>query len=121
MFYVILIMIAGGKNEEKKNRATQVEENRRQKSEDKKVTENEDKLRGLDSCEALVCSILIFDMDHINNLKVKELWVLLRYYFGSERLKGIPKKVELVEAITDLFRRDQEGLMQRGGWGGGQW
>ena len=41
--------------------------------------------------------------------------MLLRYYFGSEGLKGIPKKVELVEAITDLFRRYWEGLMQRGG------
>ena len=42
-------------------------------------------------------------MDHINNLKVKELRVLLRYYCESEGLKGIPKKVELVEAVTDLF------------------
>ena len=42
-------------------------------------------------------------MDHINKLKVKELRVLLRYYFESEGLKGIPKKVELVEAVTDLF------------------
>ena len=34
-------------------------------------------LRGLESCEALVCSILAFGMGHINNFKVKELWVLL--------------------------------------------
>ena len=52
-------------------------------------------------------------MDHINKLKFKELQVLLRYHFGSERLKGSPNKVELVEAVTDLFRRDWEGLMQR--------
>ena len=57
-------------------------------------------------------------MDQINNLKVKELRVLLLYHFGLERLKGIPKKVELVEAVTDLFRRDWEGLMQRVGGGG---
>ena len=57
-------------------------------------------------------------MDHINILKVKELWVLLRYHFGPERLKGSPKKVELVEAVTGLFRRDWEGLMQRVGGGG---
>ena len=57
-------------------------------------------------------------MDHINNLKVKDLRVLLRYHFGSERLKGIPTKVELVEAVTDLFRREWEGLMQRVGGGG---
>ena len=57
-------------------------------------------------------------MDHIDTLKVKELRVLLHYHFGSERLKGTPKKVELVEAVTDLFRRDWEGLMQRVGGGG---
>ena len=49
---------------------------------------------------------------------VKELRVLLCYNFGLERLKGIPKKVELVEAVTDLFRRDWEGLIQRVGGGG---
>ena len=61
-------------------------------------------------------TFLIFGMDHTNTLKVKELWVLLRYHFGSERLKGTPKKVELVE--TDLFWRDWESLMQRVGGGG---
>ena len=65
----------------------------------------------------MVRSVLTFGMDHINILKVKEIWVLLRYHFGSERLKGIPKKVELVESVTDLFRRDWEGLMQRVGGG----
>ena len=38
-------------------------------------------------------------MDHINNLKVKDLRVLLHYHFGSENLKGIQNKVELVEAL----------------------
>ena len=57
-------------------------------------------------------------MDHINTLKVKELRVILRYHFGLERLKGTPKKVELVEAVTDLFWRDWESLMQRVGGGG---
>ena len=57
-------------------------------------------------------------MDHINNLKVKELQVILRYHFGSERVKGSPKKVELVEAVTGLFLRYWEGLMQRLGGGG---
>ena len=90
---------------------TEVKENRRQKFEDKKVREKEEKLRGLESCEALVCSVLSFFIDHINNLKVKELRVLLRYHFGSERLKGRPKKVELVEAVNDLFLRDCEGDM----------
>ena len=44
--------------------------------------------------------------------------MLLRYHFGSEMLKGTPKKVELVEAVTDLFRRDWESIMQRVGKGG---
>ena len=56
-------------------------------------------LRGLDICEALVRSVLTIGMDHINKLKVKELQMILRYHFGSERLKEIPKKVELVEAV----------------------
>ena len=82
--------------EDKKRRATEAEENRRQKYEEKQVRENEDRFRGLESCEALVCSVLTLGMDHTNILKVKELRVLLRYHFGSERLKGTPKKVELV-------------------------
>ena len=71
---------------------TEVEDNRRQKSEEKKIRENEDKLRGLESCEALVRYVLVFGTDHINNLKVKELQVLFRYHFGSETLKWTPKK-----------------------------
>ena len=63
--------------EEKKKRATEVEENRRRESEEKQVMENEDRLRGLESCEDFVHSILTFGMDHINNLKAKELQVLL--------------------------------------------
>ena len=104
--------------EEKKKRATEVEEKRKQKSEEKQVRENKDKLRGLESCEALVRSVLTFGMNHINTLKVKELQVILRYHFGLERLKGTPNKVELVEAVTDLFWRKWESLMQRVGGGG---
>ena len=84
----------------------EVEYNRRQKSEEKQIRENEDKLRGIEICEALVRSVLTFGMDRINTPKVKELRVILRYHFGSERLKGTPNKVELVEAVTDFFRRD---------------
>ena len=104
--------------EERNKKATEVEDNRRQKYEEKQIRENEDKLRGLESCEALVRSVLTFFMDHINTLKVKELRVILRYHFGSERLKGTPKKVELLKAVTGLFRRDWEILMQRVGEGG---
>ena len=80
-------------NEQKNKRATEVEENRRHKSEEKQVRENKDKLRGLESFEALVRYVLTFCMDHINTLKVKALRVLLRYHFGLERLKGAPNKV----------------------------
>ena len=94
------------KKEENKKRVEEAEKNRRRKSEYKQVRENGDRLRGLDICKALVRSVLTFGMDHINILKVKELRVLLLYHFGLERLKWRPKKVELVEDVTDLFRRD---------------
>ena len=48
----------------------------------------------------MVRSVLEFGMDHINNLKVKNLRVILCYHFGSEKLKGCPKKAELVEAVN---------------------
>ena len=66
----------------------------------------------------MVGSVLTFGMDHINNLKFKELQVLLHYHFGSEWLTGTPKKAELVEAVTDLFWRELKSLMQRVGGGG---
>ena len=69
-------------NQQRKNRATEVYENRRQKYEEKQVMENEDRLRGLESCEALVRSVLTFGMYHINNLKLKELQMILCYQFG---------------------------------------
>ena len=64
------------------------EENIRHKSEEKQVRGNKYRLRHLESCEALVCYILTFGMDHINNLKVKELWINIFYHFGLEILKG---------------------------------
>ena len=50
-------------------------------------------------------SVLVFGMDHVNNLKLKDLRVLLRYHFGSEKLKGIPKKLEHVEAVQYFSER----------------
>ena len=47
----------------------------------------------------MVLSVLSFGMDHINNLKVKGLRLIICYHFGSEKLKGIQKKVEIVEAV----------------------
>ena len=56
-----------GVEEEK---ATEVEDNRRQKSEEKQIRENEDKLRGLESCEALVRSVLTLgNLDNIERRK----------------------------------------------------
>ena len=40
------------------------------------------------------------------------------YYFGLEKLKDSPNKVELVEAVTGLFREDWKGIVQREGNGG---
>ena len=110
-----------GEKEENKKIATEVEGNRSRKSEENQVKENKDKLRGLESCEALVHSVITIGTYNINNLKVKELQVLLRCHFGSERLKGSPKKVELVEAVTDLFQIDWEGLMKMVCVGGVWW
>ena len=60
------------------------------------MRDDDDSLKGIDTSDFLVCSVLAFGMDHINNLKVKELIVRIRYQFGSEILKDIPNKVELV-------------------------
>ena len=42
-----------------------------------------ERLKGLETCEVLVHSVLESGIDHINNLKVKDLRVLLSYHFGS--------------------------------------
>ena len=68
----------------------EVEDHEKKKSEHKQLMDYYERLEGLETCEVLVCSVLAFGMDHINNLKVKDLRVLLRYHFGSEILKGGP-------------------------------
>ena len=88
-----------GAKEERKKRDTEAEDQRKKKSEKKQMRDDNERLKGLETYEFLVRSVLEFGMDHINNLKVKDLRVLLCYHFGSEKLKGIPKKVELVEAV----------------------
>ena len=57
-------------------------------------------------------------MYHINNLKVKDSRVILCYHFGSEKLKGFPKKMELVEAVKMFFERIGTVLCRYGGLGG---
>ena len=59
------------------------EDNEKNKSEQKQMRGDYDRLKGLDTCIVLVCLVLVFVMDHINNLKVKDIRVLLRYHFGS--------------------------------------
>ena len=57
------------------------------------------KVRDIQTDKKYICLILAFDMNHIKKLKVNELRVILWYIFGSLKLKGIPKKVELVEDV----------------------
>ena len=72
------------------------EYHRKNKYYQKLMRDDDERLKCLEICEILVRSFLAFGMDHINDLKMKELTVLLCYHFGSENLKGSPKKVELV-------------------------
>ena len=77
------------------------------------MRDDDKSLKGLKTREVLVCSVLAFEMDHINNIKVKDPGVILHYHFGSEKSKGIPKKVELVEDVKDFCRKGLDGLVQR--------
>ena len=49
------------------------------------MVDDEEGLKGLETCEFLAHSGSGFLMDHINNHKVKELRVLLCYHFRSKR------------------------------------
>ena len=81
------------------------------------MRDDDERLKCLETCEFLVCSVLVFGMDHINNLKVKKLRVIFCYHFGSEDLKGIPNKVELVESIKYFLERIGRVLfIDRGGY-----
>ena len=75
------------------------------------------RLKVIDTCEVLVCSILSFGMDHINKFKLKDIMVLLCYHFGSEKMKRIPKKVELVDAVKYFLGRIGRVLCRDGGGG----
>ena len=70
-------------------------------------------LKVIDTCEVLVCSVLEFGMDHINNLKLEDLRVILHYHFGSEKLKVIQEKVDLVESVTE-FLESIGGILHSG-------
>ena len=72
------------------------EDKRKKKYEQKNIRDDDERLKCHETCKVLICLVLLFGMYHINNLNVKELRVLLCCQFGLEKLKGIPKKVELV-------------------------
>ena len=76
------------------------------------MIDDEKRLKGIETCEVLVWLVLEFGMDHINNLKFRDLRVLLRYHFGSKILKGISKKVELFGYVKYFYRKE---------WDGGVW
>ena len=86
-------------------RATEAKDQRKKKSEHKHMRDDDEWLKYIDTCNFLINSVLAFGMDHINNLKLKDLGVLLCYHFGPEKFKGIPKKVELVGAVKYFFER----------------
>ena len=81
----------------------EVEDCTKKKYEQNQTGGGGDRLKGIDICGVLVNLVLGFGMYHINNLKVKEIMLLIHYHFGSEMLKGSPKKVECAEAVNDFF------------------
>ena len=89
-------------NEYRKKRVMEAEDQRKNKYEQKQMRDDGERFKVLETCEVSFFSFLAYGMDHINNLKVKDLRVLICYHFGSENLKGIPKKVELVESVKDF-------------------
>ena len=102
-----------GAKDDSKKREMEAYDQKKKKSEQKQTRDDGESLEGLNTCEVLLHSVLTFGIDHINNLKVKDLRVILHYHFGSKNLKGIPKKVELVEAVKYIFRKDWDSLVQR--------
>ena len=81
------------------------------------MREYNERLKGIKTCGVLVCSVLKIFMYPINNLKFKELGVLLRYNLDSERLKGSLQKVELVNFVIVFLERIGMVLCRGGGWG----
>ena len=67
--------------EDRKKIAKEAEYHRKNKSEQKHMREDDERSKIIQTCEFLVHSVLEFGMDHIKNLKVRYLRVLLRYHF----------------------------------------
>ena len=103
-----------GEKEDSKKRSVEAEDQTKKKSEQKQMRDDDERLKVIETCEVLVRSVLAFGTDHINNPKVNDLRVLLCYHLEPKKFNGIPKKVELVEAFTDLFLRIGR-VLHRGG------
>ena len=106
----------GGKEDGKK-RVMEADYQRNKKYEQKQIRDDDKRLKDLDTCEVLVRSILAFGMDHSNNLKVKDLRVLLHYHFGSEKLKGSQRKWNLWGMLNVLESIGTVLCRYGGGWG----
>ena len=57
-----------GEREDRKKIAVESDDKRKNKSEQKHIREDVERLKGLETCEDLVHLVLEFGMDHINNL-----------------------------------------------------
>ena len=68
---------------------------RKKKSEQKNMRDDEERRKGLDTCEVLVCPVLEFGMDHINNLKVKDIRRFFAITLGQKSLRGSQRKCNL--------------------------
>ena len=73
-----------GVKEYRKKRAIETEDQSNNKSEQNQMSDDDGRLKVIETFKVLVCSVLAFGMDHINNLKVKDLRVIICYHFGSE-------------------------------------
>ena len=60
----------------------------------------------------MVGSVWDNGIDFINKLKVKDLKAMFLYNFKYGNFKGIPKIVKIVEAVTNYFRKDLEGIFR---------
>ena len=103
--------------QDRNNRVMEAQDHRNNKSEQKQMRDDDKRLKGIETCEFLVRSVLEFGMDHINKLKVKNLRVILCCHFGSEKLKGGPKKAELVEAVRYFQKGLEQSYAEMRGWG----
>ena len=92
----------------------EAEDHRKKKYEQKHMRYDDERLKGLENYEVLVISVLVFGMDHINNLKFKDIIVFIYYHFGSKNLKESLNKVELMEDLKDFLENIGAALYKDG-------